>query len=293
MTERLENVSNYIVPAAGTTRGYVVNRKFVAGTPVTVDFRGVGLDGQPYRPSGVFVDNTRGTAPLTVIINEINFSFQIPAGSFAATPYPAPMQQSATLLGEGDVTLVFVDFPVIPMGVGASSGGGSGGGDWTPEDISNLLADIAAIKEKGFTAFQASLMLTDLQDIKFTQQGMSSMLPSFLGDMSGDLGSIRSYVNSINMMIGPNHGDVMGMLGNVLTSLNNNHAALMAFLQGVDSDGAALPQNFAWLPRSFTYDANGAVETETRTDGTQSWVKTYANNAAGDPISESAWVKQP
>lgn len=115
MTEKILQTVNYIVPAAGTTRGYAVEETFVPGVVKQIDFRQQGLDGQPFRPSGVFVDNTRGTDNLTIVINEIGFSIVVYPGEFVACQYPAPMSQSASIEGEGRAVLVFVDFPVIPF----------------------------------------------------------------------------------------------------------------------------------------------------------------------------------
>lgn len=290
MSERLENMSNYIVPAAGTTRGYVVNAKLTAGTPLSVDFRKIALDGQPYRPSGVFADNTKGTSPLIIVVNEINFSFQIPAGSFSAIPYPAPLQHSVNVLGNGDVTLVFVDFPVIPMGVGASGSGGSGGA-WTSADVTAILqsnADILAAWPYAATEALMGMvggisadtppMRTALQSIDGFLQGTIGAL---LGSIDGSTSSAASRLSTIIDALYSNHYEALDKLDEI-----------RAALVGYDAVGNALPADFDSLPRAYTYTAANKIETESRTKGATTWVKTFTYS--GDNVAtESAWTIQP
>lgn len=116
MSTGLQEVVNYMIPAVGSPRGFVQSQVFSA-TPVTLDFRNVSggsIDGQPFRPSGVFIDNTQGTGDLTVVINEISFRMICPAGESLNLQYPAPVEMTATITGLGQATVVFVDFPVIP-----------------------------------------------------------------------------------------------------------------------------------------------------------------------------------
>lgn len=120
----LQQVSafNYLVPASGTTHMVQLSQVFSA-TPVVADFRQLQLDGQAFIPSGVFIDNTAGTGVLTVLINEVGFSIVVQPGQRLQQMYPAPLSQSASITGQGQATVVFVDFPVIPFlsGIGAGS----------------------------------------------------------------------------------------------------------------------------------------------------------------------------
>lgn len=116
MSNGLQNVQNYLAPAIGTPRVFLLNQDFT-GAIVTQDFRNVEggmIDGQPFRPSGLFIDNTLGTGPLTVIINEMAYRMVCPAGETLSLPFPAPKDLSATVTGTGVATVIFVDFPVIP-----------------------------------------------------------------------------------------------------------------------------------------------------------------------------------
>ncbi|MFM0326071.1 hypothetical protein [Caballeronia glebae] len=45
------------------------------------------------------------------------------------------------------------------------------------------------------------------------------------------------------------------------------------------------------LPKTYAYNGDGTLSTETCTDGTRVWVKTYSYTV-GKLTGESAWVKQ-
>jgi hypothetical protein len=116
---------NYLIPATGSTRGYAISRVFDA-TPVNVNFSAMQLDGIPFRPSGVFIDNSQGASALIIVINELAMRITCPAGASLQTQFPAPMSMTVTLVGDGQASVNFVDFPVIPFLSGVSSGGGGG-----------------------------------------------------------------------------------------------------------------------------------------------------------------------
>lgn len=125
----LQNTYNYLVPAAGTTRGYRVTREFKAGEIEYCDFRNMALDGLSFVPTGVLIDNTRGIDDCVVTILEYSWRIVIPAGQFAHMPYPAPYNQTATIEGNApELTVIFVDYPVIPFLQNSNSGGGAVGG---------------------------------------------------------------------------------------------------------------------------------------------------------------------
>lgn len=108
-------VSNYLVPATGSTNAYPLKETFVPGTPKLVDFNSAGLDGIPFRPSGVIIDNSQGVGTLRVLINEISYAMNVPAGGSIQMQYPAPVGHTATITGDGLATVVFVDYPIIPF----------------------------------------------------------------------------------------------------------------------------------------------------------------------------------
>lgn len=117
MSDGLQQLINYMIPAVGTPRGYIFSKTLVAATPETIVFLGVQggyWAGQPFRPSGVYIDNTQGTAPLQVVINEVSYRMICPVGQTLNLPFPAPLDVTATIVGEGQVTVIFVDVPVQP-----------------------------------------------------------------------------------------------------------------------------------------------------------------------------------
>lgn len=116
MSNGLQQVINYMIPAVGTPRAYLQSG-VLSATPVVLDFRNVsggGFDGQPFRPSGVFIDNTQGTGPLSITIVEMSYQIVCPAGQSLNLQFPAPTDITANITGAGQATVVFVDFPVIP-----------------------------------------------------------------------------------------------------------------------------------------------------------------------------------
>lgn len=104
---------NYLVPASGTTTGYVVTGTFTS-TPSVQDWRLQELDGEPFVPSGVFIDNSAGIGELVVKVRGSNFSVACPPGARVNAQYPAPLDQITEITGDGDATVVFVNFPVLP-----------------------------------------------------------------------------------------------------------------------------------------------------------------------------------
>lgn len=55
-----------------------------------------------------------------------------------------------------------------------------------------------------------------------------------------------------------------------------------------DTDGNPVP---TWKGHTFTYDGSGNLATDTVTDGTATWVRTYLWEGAAQS-SDSGWVKQ-
>lgn len=118
MAEGLQAAVNYMIPAVGTPRMFIKSQVFDPLTPVVINFRGVMggmIDAQPFRPSGLLIDNSQGVGPLTVRINEAAFSITVPIGGGCNMPFPAPVEMTSTITGDGQATVVFVDYPVMPI----------------------------------------------------------------------------------------------------------------------------------------------------------------------------------
>jgi len=107
------NVSNYLVPAAGQTHAATLDGIFSA-TPQSINWRQFSVDNFPFQPQGVFIDNSLGVSPIVINIQPINFNVSCAAGAVGAFQFPAPDNQTCSITGNGQATLVFVDFPVLP-----------------------------------------------------------------------------------------------------------------------------------------------------------------------------------
>ena len=87
---------NYLVPASGTTTGFVVEGVFTS-TPAVQDWRVQELDGEPFVPSGAFMDNSLGIAPLTIFVRGTNFSVSCPQGAAKMFNIRHPLTKSRRL----------------------------------------------------------------------------------------------------------------------------------------------------------------------------------------------------
>lgn len=116
MSNGLQPVTNYLIPPVGGPRAYA-HSSVLSATPVFLDFRetaGGMIDGQPFRPNGAFIDNTLGTDDLVVLLIEVNFRLSCPAGASLNAQFPAPHNCTFNITGNGQATVLFVDFPVFP-----------------------------------------------------------------------------------------------------------------------------------------------------------------------------------
>lgn len=108
-----QNAQNYIVPSSGGTHLVPVAGVF-GGTPFVIDWRQFSIDQFPFQPQGCYIDNSQGTGDLQVVISPIGFVIDAPAGSRVSSSFPAPNGQSASITGNGQASVVFVDYPVLP-----------------------------------------------------------------------------------------------------------------------------------------------------------------------------------
>lgn len=118
MSNGLFPATNYLIPQVGTPRGYVYSAVLTA-TATFLDFRSIlggSIDAQPFRPAGVFIDNSQGVDDLVIVVNEISYRMICPAGEQRNLQFPAPVDATFNISGDGQATVVFVDFPVMPFG---------------------------------------------------------------------------------------------------------------------------------------------------------------------------------
>src|SRR5574337_453823 len=114
-----QSTLNYLVPASGTTRSVTLTGIFTAA-PAQIDWNALAVQFSNFYPQGVFVDNTQGAGPLTINWQPLNFNVVVPAGVSGAYQFPAAMNETCTVTGNGQATCVFVDFPVLPNNGGNS-----------------------------------------------------------------------------------------------------------------------------------------------------------------------------
>jgi hypothetical protein len=251
-------VNNYLVPASGTTNAYSVTRNFNANA-FTIDFREYELDGVPFVPSGVFINNTSGSSPLRITIGAMDgYAVECPAGAILQTQYPAPFDQIVTVTGNGVASLIFVDFPVLPF-LNQVVGGGS----------AVTIAD------------GADVALGSTTDAPAPSDTANDTVIAFLKRIAGQL--TAGLANWTTALV--NLGDIYSTLQNIETASVDSAAVAVGF----DSDGDPLPVEFNSLARVNGYTGSD-LTTITVTDGVNTWVKTFTYTGP-DLTGESAWVK--
>lgn len=76
-----------------------------------------------------------------------------------------------------------------------------------------------------------------------------------------------------------------GQVANLISLLTRNAGRDP---DSLDTDGALVPTNQG---HSYTYDSSGNLVTDTVSDGTSTWVRTYTYQN-GAQTTDSGWVKQ-
>jgi|SRR6185437_8454172 len=131
-----QKTTNYLIPSSGGTQAVPVTGVFSAQAEI-IDWRKYqnDIDG-PFSPQGVYIDNTQGTGTLTVnIYNGGNASalgtpfwtVNCVAGARTTENFPAPTGQLVSITGDGQATVIFVNYPVLPEANSVTVQGGSVG----------------------------------------------------------------------------------------------------------------------------------------------------------------------
>ncbi len=113
MNSSQNNTSNYLVPSSGNTHCVTYAGVFSA-IPTNIDWRQFSVDNFPFQPQGVFIDNSAGISNLVINIQPINYNVICPKGSIGQYQFPAPDNQTVSITGNGQASINFVDFPVLP-----------------------------------------------------------------------------------------------------------------------------------------------------------------------------------
>lgn len=117
--QSVQETVNYLVPSSGRTHAVPVEGVFSAQA-YQIDWGQFKNDNFPFQPQGVFIDNSQGVGTLTVLIlnggvtGPTFWQVTCPAGAFKSANFPAPNGQACSITGNGQATVIFVDFPVLP-----------------------------------------------------------------------------------------------------------------------------------------------------------------------------------
>ncbi len=83
-----------------------------------------------------------------------------------------------------------------------------------------------------------------------------------------------------------------GPLAPQLVALVNPATGLPAIPLENITDSTGAPINPDSWGHAYAYSASGLIVTDTGTDGTTTWVKTYSYNATAQLTGETKWVRQ-
>lgn len=112
----LQSLVNFRQPANSTLRA-APYRLVLSDSPFYVDFRtliGSDLDGTPFKPYGIYIDNTQGNANLIILFQDTQFRVVCKKGEVLHTSYPAADYAIAAITGNGPASIIFVDYSVEP-----------------------------------------------------------------------------------------------------------------------------------------------------------------------------------
>lgn len=113
MATSSQQTYNYLVPASGTTHAVFQQCDFAVAGIATEDWQAFSTNHFQFRPQGVFIDNTQGTATATFSIQGVPFNAYMPAGYAGWVSFPSVANLVTEISGTGTVNLTYVDFPVI------------------------------------------------------------------------------------------------------------------------------------------------------------------------------------
>lgn len=109
-------VRNLLVPSQGTPHAVEFTGGFT-GTPFPIDWRQYAIDNSPFQPQGVHIDNTSGTAPLSITFMPTGWTVTAKAGQQRSANFPSVNGGTCQIVGDPsaqNTKVVFVDYPVFP-----------------------------------------------------------------------------------------------------------------------------------------------------------------------------------
>lgn len=111
---------NYLVPADGTTHSVNFSGT-VSANPYVISWPSFQQANFPFRPQGAKMVNN-GTARLILTNQSTGETNVCPAGATRWVTFTSPANLIHEITGSGDVTIVFVDYPVIETAPVATDG---------------------------------------------------------------------------------------------------------------------------------------------------------------------------
>ncbi len=115
-------LTNYLVPAIGNIAG-IPQALTLTATAQAVDFKSVALNGIPFVPQSVYVDNSAGTGTVIIQSQLLNFNCcAVPPGAVQAVNFPSILNDTYNITGLGNVNFVWTNAPALgaPSEVSAS-----------------------------------------------------------------------------------------------------------------------------------------------------------------------------
>ena len=108
-------VTNYLVPATGNIAG-VLQQTVLSAQQLLVDFSLYSLNGVPFTPQSVYIDNTLGLG--NVVITSQRFSgftiASVSAGTSQQVNFPSIVGDTYVITGNGTVNMVWSNAPALP-----------------------------------------------------------------------------------------------------------------------------------------------------------------------------------
>lgn len=220
---------NYLVPANGTTHVYLTQIA-ASGVAASGNFAAIQFDGIPFRPQGVWIDNTNGTGEAIVTIQPIGFSMKVPAGANMAANFPSTENLKYSVTGTGTVNLFWADFPLLPNSTVATLDLTNTGGV-LPVEIQSILAG---------TIFDVSLTNTAATPV-YTRKSASA-INSYNGTVSGTETSdsivVTNNVSFKKLRLSLSDNATLAAAG--INTITVNVGGVNIFSEGVFVPGAAL-----------------------------------------------------
>lgn len=121
MNQTLQSTYNYLVPADGTTHEVSFTGTLVADVDYDIDWHSFIQNNFPFRPQGAKIQNP-SSAPVVLANPSTSETSTCPPESSRWVSFTSTAHMKQTLSGAGNVTVIFVDYPVIETAPVSSDG---------------------------------------------------------------------------------------------------------------------------------------------------------------------------